>query len=206
MTSRRRGGWYYSGDSAARDAAGGAIWQAVARTLEAMDDREMIRRAQDGDKHAFGVLFDTYYPGVYRYLSERMGGAPEAEDLCQEVFLTVLGAIDEYPAGGALGFDEWLLRVARRLAREHRLSRQQQRHVPAEPEELTPGNRLNPAALALLPESQQQVVRCRYHAGLSVLQTATALGLEPAFVHRIEQAALETWLGHAEPDEPQARA
>lgn len=194
------------GNGAARGAAGGAIWQAVALTLEAMDDREMIRRAQAGDKHAFGVLFDAYYPGVYRYLSERMGGAPEAEDLCQEVFLAVLGAIDEFPTGGTLGFDEWLLRVARRLAREHWLNRQEQRWQPPERAESVSGNGLNPAALALLPESQQQVVRCRYHAGFSVRQTAAALGLDVAFVRRIERAALETWLCHAQPDEPQAQA
>jgi len=98
-----------------------------------MDDHEIIRRAQAGDRQAFGVLFDTYYPRVYRYLNEKLGGAPEAEDLCQEVFLTVLGSIDEYRCDGVLGFDEWLLRVARRLASEHYRSRGRERRVQPAP-------------------------------------------------------------------------
>ena len=165
-----------------------------------MDDREIIRRAQAGDKHAFGVLFDLYYPGVYRYLSERMGGAPEAEDLCQEVFLKVLSAIDEYPNGGVLGFDEWLLRVARRLANEHRLREQRERRPPARVE-ARPGvfHGLNPAALSLLHETQRRVVDCRYQAGLSVRQTASVLGMDAAFVRRVERTAVETWLEHAPP-------
>jgi RNA polymerase sigma-70 factor, ECF subfamily len=164
-----------------------------------MDDREIIRRAQAGDRDAFGVLFDLYYPGVYRYLSERMGGAPEAEDLCQEVFLKVLGAIDEYPSSGALGFDEWLLRVARRLANEHR-SREQHERRAARSGPLSGGYRgLNPAALALLHDTQRRVVDCRYQAGLSVRQTASVLGMDSVFVRRVERAALETWLEHAPP-------
>ena len=168
--------------------------------MERMDDTEVIRRAQAGDRHAFGVLFDTYYPTVYRYLHDRLGGAPEAEDLCQEVFLTVLGSIDEYPCGGKLGFDEWLLHVARRLASEYfsNRNRNRQRRQPQEriePEAVPP--RLNPVAVDLLSEQQRQVAIYRFRAGLSVRQTAAALGMDAAMIRRIQRAALETWLQFA---------
>jgi len=158
-----------------------------------MDDAEIIKRAQAGDRLAFGTLFDAYYPGVYRYLNERLGGAPEAEDLCQEVFLAVLGSIDEYPVDGSLSFDEWLVRVAHRMASEHSRGRSRRQGRQAEPDRPQSGC-LNPAALALLPAHQRQVVACRYQSGLSMRQTATALGLDMALVHRIERAAFETWL------------
>jgi RNA polymerase sigma-70 factor (ECF subfamily) len=161
-----------------------------------MDEGEMIRRAQAGDRLAFGALFDAYYPCVYRYLNDRLGGAPEAEDLCQDVFLSVLGSIDEFPAGTGVTFDEWLLRVAHRLATQHQRSRTLQRRRPAtEPAHTL--QRLNPEAVALLPEQQQQVVTYRFHAGLSVRQTARTLGLEAEMVQRFERAAMETWLRYA---------
>ncbi len=166
-----------------------------------MDDREIIRRAQAGDKLAFGALFDAYYPCVYHYLHARLGGAPEAEDLCQEVFLTVLGSIDEYPGDGKLGFDEWLLRVANRLASEHYRSRTRRRRaapaVTSNQESTLP--RLNPAAIAVLSDQQRQIVAHRYQAGLSVEQTAAVLRLDSLMVQHIERAALQTWVQYAPP-------
>ena len=162
-----------------------------------MDDIELIRRAQGGDRSAFGALFDAYYPCVYRYLRDRLGGAPEAEDLCQEVFLTVLGSIDEYPCGADMAFDEWLLRVAHRLATEHhRNSVQPRQRRKLEPAVPAPA-RLNPVAIDLLSEQQRQIVAYRFNAGLSARQTAAALRLEASMVRRIERAALETWLQYA---------
>jgi RNA polymerase sigma-70 factor, ECF subfamily len=164
-----------------------------------MDDIELIRRAQGGDRSAFGALFDAYYPCVYRYLRDRLGGAPEAEDLCQEVFLTVLGSIDEYPCGADMAFDEWLLRVAHRLATEHHRNsvqpRQRRKLEPAVPAPAPA--RLNPVAIELLSEQQRQIVAYRFNAGLSARQTAAALRLEAPMVRRIERAALETWLQYA---------
>jgi RNA polymerase sigma-70 factor (ECF subfamily) len=167
--------------------------------MEKMDDREIIRRAQGGDKLAFGALFDAYYPCVYRYLHERLGGAPEAEDLCQEVFLTVLGSIDEYPGEEKLGFDDWLLRVANRLASEHYRGRTQQRRQapPAPPSADSSLPRLNPAAIEILSDQQRQIVAHRYQAGLSVEQTAAVLRLDSLMVQHIERAALQTWLRYA---------
>jgi RNA polymerase sigma-70 factor (ECF subfamily) len=173
-----------------------------AGSMERMDDNEIIRRAQAGDKLAFGALFDAYYPCVYRYLQERLGGSPEAEDLCQEVFLKVLGSIDEYPRGGQLRFDEWLLRVANRLASEqYRKRSRQRRRQPdtAVSDEISVPPRLNPAAVALLSAQQREIVGYRYQAGLSVQQTAAALRLDALMVHHIERAALQTWLQCAPP-------
>jgi len=85
--------------------------------MEKMDDREIIRRAQSGDKLAFGALFDTYYPCVYRYLHERLGGAPEAEDLCQEAFVRAYRARDRYRPSAPPG--AWLHRIAINVAISH---------------------------------------------------------------------------------------
>jgi RNA polymerase sigma-70 factor (ECF subfamily) len=161
-----------------------------------MENGEIIRRAQAGDRLAFGTLFDTYYPCVYRYLRERLGGAPEAEDLCQEVFLDVLSSIDEYPADGPVSFDEWLLRVAHRLATDYHRHNQGHRRPPVQ-QPVPVISRLNPAAIALLPEHFQQIVTFRFHSDLSVRQTAASLGLHEDIVKKAVQAAMETWLRYA---------
>jgi RNA polymerase sigma-70 factor, ECF subfamily len=171
--------------------------------MERMDDRDMIQRAQAGDRQAFGVLFDAYYPRVYRYLSERLGGAPEAEDLCQEVFLTVLGSIDEYRCDGPLGFDEWLLNVAHRLAGEYYHRHHGQKLSPPAPPRVAPatGSLLNTNALSLLTDRQRQVITHRFQTGLSARQTATVLRVDPGAVRRLERSAFETWLRCAPPVE-----
>jgi RNA polymerase sigma factor (sigma-70 family) len=50
-------------------------------------DRELWRRATDGETEAFGVLFDRHAKAVYNFLFRRTGNWSEAEDLTSAVFL-----------------------------------------------------------------------------------------------------------------------
>src|SRR2546428_13817289 len=57
-------------------------------------EREAVDRAREGDQDALGVLYDAYLPRLYRYCLTRVGNETDAEDLAEEIFLKVLGAIE----------------------------------------------------------------------------------------------------------------
>lgn len=50
-------------------------------------DRELWARAVDGDREAFGQIFDRHGKTVYNYLFRRTADWSEAEDLTSTVFL-----------------------------------------------------------------------------------------------------------------------
>jgi len=58
--------------------------------------RDLVDRARKRDQEAFGLLYDAYLPRLYRYCLSRVGNETDAEDLAEEIFLKVLGAIDGF--------------------------------------------------------------------------------------------------------------
>ncbi|WP_328523549.1 RNA polymerase sigma factor [Kribbella sp. NBC_00359] len=52
-----------------------------------MSDRELWRRAVDGESGAFGVLFDRHAKTVYNFVFRRIASWSDAEDLTSSVFL-----------------------------------------------------------------------------------------------------------------------
>jgi RNA polymerase sigma-70 factor (ECF subfamily) len=87
-------------------------------------DREILRRARDGDREAVVLLYTTYAPLVRNYLV-RMVGSSSAEDVAQEVFIRAFASLDRYRGESGLGF--WLTRIAANCGARH-LTRS--RHVP----------------------------------------------------------------------------
>src|SRR5213594_3695082 len=53
--------------------------------------REQIERAAQGDTLSFQRLFERYHDRVFRYAYLRVGRVDEANDLVQDVFLSVGG-------------------------------------------------------------------------------------------------------------------
>lgn len=54
-----------------------------------MNPRELIEKAQAGDKESYEQLYQLYLLPVYRYILLRLGEPKAAEDVCQQVFLKV---------------------------------------------------------------------------------------------------------------------
>lgn len=88
-----------------RDPARVAGWQKTARLVE---------RAQGGDRDAFGQLVLQFESTVYAVCLGRLGNASEAAEMTQEVFLHVMGRLDQLREPER--FAGWLRQVATRMA------------------------------------------------------------------------------------------
>jgi RNA polymerase sigma-70 factor (ECF subfamily) len=59
-------------------------------------DKELVDRILAGSAADFDNLYDAYFPRVYRFALKRLGDPGEAEDVTQDVFLTLLSALKSY--------------------------------------------------------------------------------------------------------------
>lgn len=74
-------------------------------------DAELAQRAADGDSQAFRCIVDRYSQRVRGLAWRMLGDMHEAEDLAQDVFVSVYGALDRFRADSQLS--TWILRITR---------------------------------------------------------------------------------------------
>jgi RNA polymerase sigma-70 factor (ECF subfamily) len=65
-------------------------------------DAELVREILSGSRDHFELLYGVYFPRVYRFALKRLGDPGEAEDVTQEVFLTVFRALHTYAGNSSL--------------------------------------------------------------------------------------------------------
>jgi RNA polymerase sigma-70 factor (ECF subfamily) len=66
------------------------------------DDRELVDAIIGGSREHFDLLYQTYFPRVYRFALKRLGDAGEAEDVTQEVFMTVFRVLPSFRGNSTL--------------------------------------------------------------------------------------------------------
>lgn len=74
-----------------------------------ISEADLIRRAQEGDAEAFGLLFERHKARVYALCLRMTRNTAEAEDLTQDAFLHVFRKLAAFRADSALS--TWLYRV-----------------------------------------------------------------------------------------------
>ncbi len=74
-------------------------------------DEELVEKILGGDRQAFELLYETYFPRVYRFALKRLGDAGEAEDVTQEVFITVHRVLESWAGNSSLLV--WIFGISR---------------------------------------------------------------------------------------------
>jgi RNA polymerase sigma-70 factor (ECF subfamily) len=86
---------------------------------DADEDRDLVARAQAGDKKALGQLLSKYGPTLYRaVLLPRLGSEAHAKDALGETYAKVCAKIAQFQWQN-VGFYPWLRTVALRVALDH---------------------------------------------------------------------------------------
>ena len=74
------------------------------RGIETIDEGLLLRRMVAGDEAAFTLLYRRKHPAIYRFALHMSGNAAIAEDVTQEVFMTLIRDAKRFdPGRGTLG-------------------------------------------------------------------------------------------------------
>jgi RNA polymerase sigma-70 factor (ECF subfamily) len=168
-------------------------------------DAELVQRAKAGQQDAFEALINRYEQRVYSLALRMLRHEQDAEDVTQQTFLSALENLGGFR--GDASFATWLLRIATYAALKVSRKRKGLDTISLEeatekaddydtiphpeyiadwrqsPEQLVRNNeirRLLDEALARLDEKHRLVFLLRDVEGLSVKETAEALGLSEA--------------------------
>jgi RNA polymerase sigma-70 factor (ECF subfamily) len=90
--------------------------------------RARLERIEAGETSALGELFVEYGDLVYRSALRLTGNTADAEDVTQEVFVRLSGALRGF-TGNAASFSAWIRRVAVRQALMHLRTGRRRREV-----------------------------------------------------------------------------
>jgi len=74
------------------------------------EEQELVERLKRRDEAAFNAFVIRYQDRVFRILLRMLGDRAEAEDLAQEVFISIFKAIDSFRGDSQLS--TWVYRVA----------------------------------------------------------------------------------------------
>ena len=80
-------------------------------------DRQLVERAQKGDKHAFELLVEKYQRKLARLLSRFIRDPAEVEDVTQEAFIKAYRALPAFRGDSA--FYTWLYRIGINTAKNY---------------------------------------------------------------------------------------
>lgn len=170
--------------------------------MQESDEKKWIERLRRRDEAAFDELVRQQGPRVLALVERLIGNRAEAEDLTQEVFVSVFKAIGDFRGDSKLS--TWIHRIAinhchnrrKYLGRRARPGREAwddagqgadagAAHAPISeplprPDEVAEGNeaeRLVREALAALPEDQRELVVLRDLEGMSYDEIGVITGL-----------------------------
>lgn len=187
-------------------------------SLSPEDEARLIARLKKRDEAAFNIFVRTYEQRVFALVLRMLGNRAEAQDLAQEVFITVFKSIDSFRGDSRLG--TWLYRVAvnhckNRIKYLHRRSTRAHDAIddaresdvaeggalggrPARPDEAVEGSEMERAvqkALAELDPEHRELIVLRDLEGLAYEEIVQITGLPDGTVksrlHRARAALRE---------------
>lgn len=185
-------------------AGGGAQWA-------------LVVRAQAGDRDAFAAIYEQTRGAVQRYLRWQLrqapGGRDLADDLTSEVYVRALRNIGSVTWQGR-DIGAWLTTIARNLVVDHfkrasvRLERpfggevllsdrvaRTDRHMEPDPADTVGAYLTNRQLLGLvlrLNAEQRECITLRFLQGLSVAETAEAMGKNEGAVKALQYRAVRS--------------
>jgi RNA polymerase sigma-70 factor, ECF subfamily len=167
-----------------------------------IEEQRLLHKAAQGDKMAFGILYERYLDEIYRYVYLRLGDPHEAEDITANTFLKTwlyLPKINPQEEG-IWNFRSWLYRVAKNLVIDHYKKKKtlpllngfHEDHDATikVAEQNIQSRNLKKAILALKPD-YQQILILRFINQLSHKEVAEIMGLNIGQTRVLQHRALK---------------
>jgi RNA polymerase sigma-70 factor (ECF subfamily) len=164
----------------------------------------LVEQAQGGSQDAFGQLYDQYFDSVFRFVYYRVGDRTVAEDLTSDTFLRALRNISTVSYQGR-DIGAWLMTIARNIVLDHAKSARARWEIPTA-ELIENGVGLDSAEVTVLSQltnerllqavgelndEQQECIVLRFMNGLSVAETAQAMGKNDGSIKALQHRAVK---------------
>jgi RNA polymerase sigma-70 factor (ECF subfamily) len=170
--------------------------------------RDLVERAQRGDRAALEDLYLIHFDRIYSYLHMSVGSRHDAEDLTTQTFVKMLESIGRFQ-WQAVPFSAWLFRIAHNLAMDHFRSRrrwQPEEEIP-EPSGIEETSAEEQALAAIgqtglieligrLSPEQRQVLTLKFVFRFSNGEAASILGKTEGAVKSLQHRALSSLQKH----------
>ncbi len=152
-----------------------------------ISDLALLQAFKAGQKDALGTIYHRYYPQVYRMAYRILGNRFDAEDLTQEVFLTLWRCTYDPGRGGLSSYLNLITRsraidrlrswsaTAKFLDKWHEGIANAMAPIPLEQVIEDEDSLTVRSALRQLPDRQRQVLEMAYYGGLSQSKIASAI-------------------------------
>ncbi len=85
------------------------------RTLQVINEKELVLLLRQRDKRGFSALYDNYSPALYGIIRKIVRSEELAQDVMQDAFVKIWKNIDGYDASKGTLFT-WILNIARNTA------------------------------------------------------------------------------------------
>jgi RNA polymerase sigma-70 factor (ECF subfamily) len=121
-------------------------------------DEDILRSASEGDKEAFGVLYERYIDRIFNYVYYRTGNLHDAEDLTARVFQRAMNHIHNYTDRG-VPFSAWLYRIAHNLVANWHRDRSRKQEIPISDLPVLPSRGDHPETRLLHSQEQDSLLR-----------------------------------------------
>jgi RNA polymerase sigma-70 factor, ECF subfamily len=149
---------------------------------------DLIQKAQQGDKEAFGALYKQYYRKIFRYCKINLYKDAIAEDVCQETFVRAWKALPKFTITQDGTFQAFLFRIARNLLidlgrKKKEYSLKEYEHVETDEDFAADVDRQTTieqvkVALAKLKDKDRQILILRYFEEMSHTEVAAIIGIK----------------------------
>ncbi len=148
------------------------------------EDAAWVAAAQDGDRAAFGLLYERYAPTVHGVLLAKVPVA-DVDDLVQDVFIKALRRLSTLRETGRFG--AWLAAIARNVANDYHRRSVPEESLTHDPDnevqnETSSGDHAGPAAAVLevvrsLPDAYRETLILRLVEGMTGPEIAARTGM-----------------------------
>lgn len=118
----------------------------------------VLARASQGDKDAFGELYEHYTERIFNYVYYRTGNVHDAEDLTARVFQRAMNHIHSYTDRG-VPFSAWLYRIAHNLVANWHRDRSRKQEIPLDDLPILPAKGDHPETTLVRTEQQDALLR-----------------------------------------------
>ncbi len=122
------------------------------------NEEEVLARASQGDRDAFGQLYEHYIDRIFNYVYYRTGNVHDAEDLTARVFQRAMNHIRNYIDRG-VPFSAWLYRIAHNLVANWHRDRSRRQEIPIDDLPVLPAKGDHPETTLVRTQDQEALLR-----------------------------------------------